>query len=208
MTRFLSKSAALASACILALAAGCATTRMESEWRNPQYAGPSLKGHKVLIVCRAPDETFRRVCEDQWAMQLSPRGATGVPSYAVPGAPAGDAVTAEQIAAALRATESVAMLQTQVAFRVTPVVRPAPFLGIGIGGGSGGGWFGGGVTVPITGQASPPQQSIAAKTSLTGSGDAVLWSGTATAPVSDNAAAQISDLVAMTADAIQKSGLL
>jgi hypothetical protein len=202
-----------AAAVALVLLAGCASTRMETQWRDPQYAGPALKGQKVLVVCRVQDETLRRVCEDQWTMQLGARGVTAVRSYSVTGFPAGGEASAEQVQTALRATGAIATANTDLTFSFVPVVRPGPVVGVGVGGG---GWGGGGfstggigISIPIGGGATQPAQSIAATTGITSaSTNALIWSGTATSPSSGNASAQISDLVATTIEAIQNSGLL
>jgi hypothetical protein len=194
--------------------AGCASTRLETQWRDPQYAGPSLAGNKVLVVCRVPDETLRRVCEDQWTMQLAARRVSAVRSYSLAGFPAGGAAGPDQLQAAIRSTGALAVANTELGFSVVPVVRPAPVVGIGVGGGTwgGGGGFstgGIGISVPIGGGLAQPAQSIAATTGLTSARtDALIWSGTATSPASNNVAAQLSDLVATTVEAIGKSGLL
>jgi len=194
--------------------AGCASTRLETQWRDPQYAGPSLAGNKVLVVCRVPDETLRRVCEDQWTMQLAARRVSAVRSYSLAGFPAGGAAGPDQLQAAIRSTGALAVANTELGFSVVPVVRPAPVVGIGVGGGTwgGGGGFstgGIGISVPIGGGLAQPAQSIAATTGLTSARtDALISSGTTTSPASNNVAAQLSDLVATTVEAIGKSGLL
>jgi hypothetical protein len=209
--RFRSATLALTAVAVLA---GCASTRLETEWRDPQYTGPPLVGNKVLVVCRVPDETLRRVCEDQWAMQLGTRGVTALRSYSLPGFPAGGAATAEQVQAALRSSGAIAVTNTDLGFSVVPVVRPAPVVGVGVGGGAwgGGGGFstgGIGISLPIGGGVAQPAQSIAATTGVTSARtNALIWSGTATSPASSNASAQVSDLIATTVDAIGKSGLL
>jgi hypothetical protein len=206
-------SRALAPALVAAVLAGCASTRLETQWRDPQYAGPSLAGNKVLVVCRVNDETLRRVCEDQWSMQLGARRVTALRSYSLPDFPAGGAASSEQVQAALRASGAVAVTNTDLGFSVVPVVSPAPVVGFGVGGG---GWGGGGfstggigISVPIGGGVAQPAQSVAATTGVTSARtNALIWSGTATSPASSNVAAQLSELVATTVDAIAKSGLL
>lgn len=77
----------LLAASLVATLAGCATTQMTAEWRNPAFDAASLKGGRVLVVCRAPDEAVRRGCEDQWSNQLGARGIVAVRSYSIPGFP-------------------------------------------------------------------------------------------------------------------------
>jgi hypothetical protein len=210
---FLLLGRALAPALFAAVLAGCAGTRLETQWRDPQYAGPSLAGNKVLVVCRVPDETLRRVCEDQWAMQLGGRRVTAVRSYSLPDFPTAGAASPEQLQAALRSSGAVAVTNTDLGFSFVPVVRPAPVVGVGVGGG---GWGGGGfstggigISLPIGGGVAQPAQSIAATTGVTSArSNALIWSGTATSPASNNVAAQLSELVAITVDALGKSGLL
>lgn len=203
----------LAGAALASLLAGCAGPRMETQWRDPQYAGPSLKGSTVLVVCRVPDETLRRVCEDQWAAQLAARGVTAVRSYSLTGFPPGGAASPEQVERALRDSRAVAVATTDLSFAVVPVVQPAPVVGFGVGGGGwGGGGFstgGVGISVPVGAGTARPAQSIAATTGVTSAAtNGLIWSGTATSPASTNAAAQLSDLIATTVDAIGRSGLL
>ena len=54
--------------------ASCATTKMDAQWSNPEFAGKSLRGATVLVVCQARDFTTQAVCEDQAASQLEARG--------------------------------------------------------------------------------------------------------------------------------------
>jgi hypothetical protein len=211
----LRQGAVIAATLCTSVLAGCASTRLETQWRDPQYAGPSLAGNKVLVVCRVPDETLRRVCEDQWAMQLAARRVNAVRSYSLAGFPAGGTAGPEQLQAAVRSTGALAVANTELGFSVVPVVRPAPVVGVGVGGGAWGGGGGGfstggiGISVPIGGGVAQPAQSIAATTGLTSARtNALIWSGTATSPASNNVAAQLSDLVATTVEAIGKSGLL
>jgi len=214
MLSSLRPAAVIAATLCAAVLAGCASTRLETQWRDPQYAGPSLAGNKVLVVCRVPDETLRRVCEDQWAMQFATRRVNAVRSYTLAGFPAGGAASPDQVQAAMQSTGALAVANTELGFNVVPVVRPAPVVGVGVGGGAwgGGGGFstgGIGISVPIGGGVAQPAQSIAATTGLMSARtNALIWSGTATSPASNNVAAQLSDLVATTVEAIGKSGLL
>jgi hypothetical protein len=36
------------------LVGGCATNPVDSQWTEPQFAGQSLRGSKLLVVCEAP----------------------------------------------------------------------------------------------------------------------------------------------------------
>jgi len=50
------------------LAAGCAaSTTVGPQWSDPQFAGRSLRGTRLLVVCEAPDPSLRRQCQDRVA---------------------------------------------------------------------------------------------------------------------------------------------
>jgi hypothetical protein len=61
---------------------GCATTRLDTQWSNPEFAGRKITG-KTLVVGVSRDETLRRLYEDELAAQLNARGVTTVRSYEV-----------------------------------------------------------------------------------------------------------------------------
>ena len=44
-----------------ALLAGCATTEMTSQWKNPNVADGLPRAGRVLVVCQARDDTLRRM---------------------------------------------------------------------------------------------------------------------------------------------------
>jgi hypothetical protein len=64
------------------LAAGCATTRLDTQWSNPEFAGRKVSG-KMLVVGVSRDETLRRLYEDELASQLNARGVSATRSYEV-----------------------------------------------------------------------------------------------------------------------------
>lgn len=71
------------TAMLIALAlANCATTRLDTQWSNPEFAGRKMSG-KMLVVGVSRDETLRRLYEDELAAQLSARGVATVRSYEV-----------------------------------------------------------------------------------------------------------------------------
>lgn len=61
-----------------ALVAGCASTEIVSQWRDPQYRDGPLK--KVVVFIAAKDEGVRRAAEDRAVAALS-GGTKGVASY-------------------------------------------------------------------------------------------------------------------------------
>lgn len=64
-------------AVIVALAAGCATTRITSEWRDPALADVPFR--KVLAVFQNADPGLRRIAEDEMARDIR----NAVPAYTV-----------------------------------------------------------------------------------------------------------------------------
>jgi hypothetical protein len=60
------------------LFAGCASTKLDAQWVDPQFKGHSLRGAKVLVVCEAADLSVKRVCQDQVAAQVAALDATPV----------------------------------------------------------------------------------------------------------------------------------
>ncbi len=60
-------------------AAGCATTRLATEWHD---AGIAPSGYRVWLVMAAmPDPVRRRLWEDAFAQALIARGVSATPSY-------------------------------------------------------------------------------------------------------------------------------
>jgi hypothetical protein len=192
------------------LLAGCASSRINAQWSDPQFVGQPARGAKVLVACQAADPTLRRICADRMAGRLAALGA--VPVLA-PDSSDASAATASNEAALLQAARqagAVALWRTQLAPEVV-AVAPAPSLGIGIGGfgggyGSGGG-VGFGVSAPIGG-GGPAETGYAASVSLTdvASGQ-LMWSARASASPSSDVAQQLSELAVLLLDAARQAGL-
>lgn len=193
------------------LFAACATTKMDAQWSNPEFAQASLRGKTVLVVCTARDFTTQAVCEDQAAAMLEARGLkTARFAVASPGTPpANDAVEA----AAKRAGAQAIFRSSLSTF--APAVSSGPTIGIGVGGfgGSGGGGsyrggsVGGGFSVPIGG--GTVSEAWAADTAVidVASGK-LMWSGRASTPTGTEVQAQLADLSRVTIEALGASGLL
>ena len=45
------------------LLAGCAGSRINAQWSDPQFAGQPARGTKVLVACQASEPTLRRMGE-------------------------------------------------------------------------------------------------------------------------------------------------
>lgn len=197
-----------------ALLAGCATTQMSSEWRDPALPAGALKGARVLVVCRGPDEVLRRVCEDQWTSQLGARGAAVTPSYSIAGFPWASGDTSDELRAAARASGVAAFATMSLQQGDVAMVSPGAQVGIGVGGGSGGGYRGGGfsfggigITLPIGGASMTQGLNSSSSVAIVTSGKLV-WSGSASTPASADIPAQVSALTSITIEAIRKTGLI
>jgi hypothetical protein len=58
---------------------GCATTQIESTWKDPSFAGPPFKKLMVLGISR--QATPRRVFEDTFVAELVAQGVQAVPGH-------------------------------------------------------------------------------------------------------------------------------
>lgn len=189
-------------------AAGCATTRVNVEWTDPEFKGRSLRGAKVLVVCDAPDVAMQRVCQDQLAARLRAAGAEPVVS-ANAGLTAGPPPTNDATLVAARGAGAKAIFGATIGPDVT-VVSGGPAVSIGVGGwgGSGGGTVigsGVGIGFPIGGgQAST---GYAANMVLTDAATVkLMWSSKVTSPASQNLSAQMGELARVGVEAAQKAG--
>jgi hypothetical protein len=204
----------LLAAGLAGLLAGCATTQMNAEWRDPAATAGSLKGARVLVVCRGPDEAVRRVCEDQWSSQLGTKGAAVQTSYSIPGFPWASGDTSDEMRAAVRASGVAALASMSLYPSDAAVVSPGAQVGVGIGGGSGGGYRGGGfsvggigITLPIGGATAT--QGLAASSSLVNvASGKLVWSGSASTPASGDILGQVAALTQVTIEAMRRAGLI
>jgi hypothetical protein len=69
----------LATAAMVLMVGGCASTRFTTVWRDP--AAGAMPFEKVFVVAVMPEEPVKRSAEDLLVRQLAPTGAT--PEYAV-----------------------------------------------------------------------------------------------------------------------------
>ena len=201
-----------ALALVACTVAACASTKMDAKWSNPEFAGKSLRGQSVLVVCQARDFTTQAVCEDKAASQLEARGIKTVKfAVASPGAPP----VQEAVEAAAKRAGALAVYRTAIS-TYAPAVSSGPTIGIGIGGfggggGSGGGYrgggVGGGVSFPVGG--GEVSEAFASDTSIidvaTGK---LMWSGRATGPTGSDTTSQLADLTRVTFEALTGSGLI
>ncbi len=192
------------------LGASCATRHVDAEWSDPQFAGQSLVGTKVFVVCQANDLALRRLCADQVAARLTEYGAAALlaPDAADAGATAPPAAGAD--IAAARAAGAATVFRTTLSPDVT-VVPPGPSISIGVGGFSvgrrSGGGVGMGVGVPL-GEPGPPSTGYSANGAFTDvASGRLMWTAKATTPPTQDVPAQIATLAGHLLDAARKAGL-
>jgi hypothetical protein len=205
-----SRHRVLAGMAIALFATACATKHVEAEWSDPQFAGQSLTGAKVYVVCQANDLALRRLCADAAAARLSEFGATPLlaPDAADAGATAPPAAGADLVAA--RAAGAVAVFRTTLSPDVT-VVPPGPSIGISVGGISVGrrsaGGVGVGVDVPL-GEPGPPSTGYSANGAFTDvASGRLMWTAKTTTAPSQDVPGQIATLAAHLLEAARKAGL-
>lgn len=200
--------AALALVAAAALA-GCATTKIESEWTDPQAANQhALAGAKVLVVCEATELPVKRSCEDQIAAELTALGVRPVVALELQNLPGGRQAVVDHYLPAARAAGASAVMSTSVAPAIA-ATGSGSSVGVGLGGfgGSGGGGVGLGVglSLPIGGRSSP---GYAASATLTEAAQGrPVWSASASAPGSTDLAAQVNQLARTLVGGAQKAGL-
>jgi hypothetical protein len=186
-------AAALLGACFLP---GCATTTVNAEWTDPQFAGRSLRGERVLVVCDASDTAVRRICQDQLAAQVSAAGATPVTGPETAGLTAGPPPANDKTLAAARRAGAKAILAATVAPDAT-VVSGGSSISFGVGGwgGSGGGVSGGGVGVGVPIGGGQVETAYGANIALTDVATVrLMWTSKVTAPASRNINTQIGEI--------------
>jgi hypothetical protein len=191
------------------LLAGCAGSRVNAQWSDPQFVGQPPRGAKVLVACQAADPTLRRLCADRVAARLTALGA--VPVLAQDNGDVGDAATPGEAALlqAARSAGTAVLLRTQLAPEVV-AVAPGPTIGIGIGGFGGGyrsgGGVGFGVSAPL-GAGGPAETGYGASASLTDvASGRLMWSARASAPPSSDVGQQLSELAGLLLDAARQAG--
>lgn len=199
-----SVAALLAAVCTCGVA-GCATTTVNAQWTDPEFAGRSLRGQNVLVVCDADSPAAKRICLDAFAAQVRSAGAVPVVSAE---AVAGPPPTNDKTLAAARAAGAKAILSAVVGQDAT-YVSPGAGVGVGVGGGSGsrGGVSFGGISVGIPIGGGSVSASYAANLVLTDvAAVKMMWSGKVSTPASQNVNAQLAELARVGVDAAKGAG--
>jgi len=187
--------------------AGCATTEVNVQWSDPEFAGRSLRGEKVLVVCDAPDIAIRNICQDQVAAEVRASGATPVIN-ADAGLTVGPPPANDKTLAAARAAGAKAILGSTIGADVT-VVNPGSSVGFGLGGfgGSGRTVTGGSVGIGFPMGGGQATTGYTANMVLTDVATVrVMWTSKVTAPGSQDVGAQIGDLAKVGVEAARKAG--
>jgi len=140
---------------IVVLMAGCASTTLQSQWRDPGYAGGPFK--KVFVIgLSARDVSARRIFEDAMVARLTAAGVQAVPEWQhLPG----DGPLPEgSVSAAVEGTGADAVLIARLVgidtrISVSPAAVPGPGLGYGYGWyGPYAGWYSGWYAAPMVTQ--------------------------------------------------------
>jgi hypothetical protein len=198
-------AAAALCACFLP---GCATTTVHAEWTDPQFAGRSLRGERVLVVCDANDTAVRRICRDQLAAQVSAAGATPVTGPETADLTAGPPPANDKTLAAAKRAGAKAILAATVAPDAT-VVSGGSGISFGIGGfgGSGGGVSGGGVGIGVPIGGGQVETAYGANIGLTDVATVrLMWTSKVTAPASRNVTAQIGEIAKVGVGSARSAG--
>ena len=72
--------AVLAATAAVTLAA-CATTSLQSTWKDPSAAPLNLKGKKVVALVVTDEQALRYATEEEAAREITAHGAVGIPAY-------------------------------------------------------------------------------------------------------------------------------
>lgn len=194
-------------AALAALAvAGCASTRLDAQWSDPQRAPNALRNARVLVVCEAYDTAIKRICQDQMAAEVVARGGTAVQGpESGSGAPVRP-LNNDQYLGAAREARATAVLTHSI---TTADVAPGSGVSIGIGAfGIGGGNVrgGAGVSLPIGGQHSNTGYALNSRVTEVASGK-LLWTAKASASPSSDVGAQLAELTRAVFGAADKAQL-
>ena len=184
---------------------GCASTVVDTQWRNAELPPGYLRGATVMVSCETGDEMLRRICEEQVSADLSARGA--MPVLAAPGTVAAiqPGIADAQYLPAARGSGAKAVFSVTVGAS-SASVSPGVMLsigGFGFGGHSGGGV---GVSAPIGGGQVSNGYSANGRVTDVASGR-LMWSARASTPPSSDVNAQLADLSKSVLDAAGKAGL-
>lgn len=196
----------LSAASLSVALAGCATSQIDAQWTNPDYAGRNLRGAPVLVACEAREPTLQRICEDEVAGQISALGGTPTRSTQIAG---GSVSGTDPYLAAARGIGARAVVRTTITTGAVVAAPTGPTIGIGVGGGGGrgGGWSGGfgGISFPVGG--AQVSQAYTSETAVIDPANgAIMWSARASSSAQQDIGGQIAELAKTAANALRQSG--
>lgn len=190
------RAASVTAVSTLILFAGCASTRLDGEWKDPQVSGTPLRGASVYVACDATEALVQQLCQDQMASQLGALGASPVIGAAAPAA---------QALPAARAAGAKAVLNVAMAPDLA-VADSGMSVGIGLGGFGRGSFGGVGISAPIGG--TRVNRGYVANSTITDvASGRVMWTAKASAKASEDVTGQVSELARVTGEAARKAGL-
>jgi hypothetical protein len=196
------------------LVSGCASTAIQAQWADPQFAGRSLRGGTALVVCNAQAPAIQRICQDQIAARMLMSGIRPVMATEADLITAQGEQIADKIFAAARRAGAHAIWAAIIAPDGT-VVSPGPTIGFGIGGfGTSGGWYrssgvGGGIGVGLPVGGEQVNTAYAADMTLTDvETERLMWSSRITTPASQDITEQVTQLVEVGVKSAQQAGFI
>jgi hypothetical protein len=191
--------------------AGCASNNIQAQWSDPAFAGHSLHGEKVLVVCDARETAIQRVCQDRMTARLAALGVVPVTSPDTDKLAPDAAQANAAVMATARSSGARAVWRSTIAPDAT-VGTPGPTLGFGMGGfggGYGAGGVGAGVGVGVPVGPDRVETAYGANLVLTDiESGKVMWTSKVTTPASRDVNAQIDNLAQTGVEAAQKAGML
>ncbi len=195
-------AAALVAAGVL-FVAGCASTRLDAQWSDPQFQGRSLRGAKVLVVCNANEPVVRRICLEKLQAQVAASGATPIlgPEDVAAG-------PTDKTLAAARGAGATAVFGSTIGPEAV-IVGGGPTVGFGVGGFSGGGVGGGvGISFPFGGGGGQVDTGYAANVVVTDVATGqLMWTSKVTTSSWQPLETQVTELVKTAVEGAQKAGL-
>jgi hypothetical protein len=123
---------------------GCATTKIVTQWSNPDYASPRFK--KILVIGVSKQPSIRRTFEEEFVNKLKAVGVDPVPSYLY--ITEDGQVDEARLNEAVKKANADAVIITRLVrvekkTEVSPgFYQPAPAIGYGFYGGYSSAWLG------------------------------------------------------------------
>ncbi|HEX2261434.1 MAG TPA: hypothetical protein VHJ56_07350 [Candidatus Binatia bacterium] len=124
--------------------AGCAATKIVTQWSNPDYASPRFK--KILVIGVSKQPSIRRTFEEEFVNKLKALGVDAVPSYLY--ITEDGQVDEARLNEAVKKANADAVIITRLVrvekkTEVSPgFYQPAPAIGYGFYGGYSSAWLG------------------------------------------------------------------